>query len=155
MLNVILFLLLAFLYIFMIGLTMFCWVEIFTDFDLLGLFIALALTLLVLLPVGFIYDEHSKAKSTTETTIVEVEVIEKNYSPATTTMVMSGKVFVPIHKSERYNIKISDGDLEQSINNKDMYSKLDVGDRFQMNKIVYKNKKNNVFEQEFQLIGSD
>ncbi len=152
MINVLIVILLLVVYILLVGFSIWIWKDVFLDFDWMLLGLAILLTILVLLPVGYIYDDVQKSKAVTEITTVEVEVTNKQYSPPRTNMIMSGKVLVPVHVSAKYEITVTDDDYTKVINNKQIYDEFEIGDIFKMNKIIYKNKSGEAFDRDFKFI---
>ena len=158
MLGIILAILILALYVIFVGYTIYSWKETFFSgwgFDFSMLIISIVLTLLCLLPVGIMHDEYKKSEAVTEINVVEVEIIDKNHSPASTVLIYTGSMFVPIIKTEKYNVTLSDGELEKTIDNEDLYNKLEIGDSFEVNKIIYKDSSGEIFEQDFEFIGGD
>ncbi len=74
MLNAVLFLLLAFICLFFVVLTICCWIEVFTDFDFVFLVVAICLTIILLLPIGYFYDKHAKEKAVAEPNTIKQEL---------------------------------------------------------------------------------
>lgn len=105
---------------------------------LIAIILVLALVLvLVLVSTGCGY--------TYEPQRVTGKVTEKDYKPpySTTTMIMAGKVMVPTttRHPARYIVKVAYNGIEGSINNKQLYDDVNIGDSIEVNYIKVYNKK--------------
>lgn len=74
MLNTLLVLLIILTYTTLIVLTIFCWKEVVTNFEFVYLFTAICLTIIVLLPIGYFYDEYAKEKAVTKPPAIKQEL---------------------------------------------------------------------------------
>lgn len=137
------------IYLALIGLTIWGWKEFMCDRNLLIFGLAIMLTIMTLIPVGFIYDEVQKSRAETKVEVTQVEVVERKYSPPRTNIISNGKTITTVYIAAKHQITITDGDYRKTIDNKEMYDKFEVGDRFEMSKIIYKNKNGKVFSKDF------
>ena len=152
MLDILLVILFLGLWLVVVGVGISFWVEFFNGLGIGALALAILLTIIALLPVAYIRDEYKKDTAAQSIEIVQVEVIKKKHTPARTTVIMSGKVPVSTYVAARYETTITDNDYTKTIDDKSWYDNLEIGDRFEVEKITYKDKSGEVFSKDFKLI---
>ena len=67
-----------------------------------------------------------------KTTKVTANVVNKQYVAGATTIVMSGKTMIPITRPPRYEIHLKYKELEEIIDNFDIYNNTEIGDEITM-----------------------
>lgn len=127
-------------------------ISLFQDFDFGMFLMAIFMVVLCLIPIGMGYDYYQKETAQQEIVISDVEVMAKKYHPATTRIMIAGKTTRIIPVAAKYLTTIQSDKHSQTIDNRSIYDTFEVGDRFQMNLILYRNKDGKVFTKEFKFI---
>lgn len=107
-----------------------------------GIFIILIVVILIL-SVGIDYYNTSKCTKYQIETLVTVT--DKQYLSSSTVYVNK----IMIHRSAKWEVTISDNSFKQVIDNKDLYDNVQIRDKIIVNKIIYKDKNNKIYKQEF------
>ena len=124
------------------------------DNDIWPLLLMIVLSFTLISAAGLI-PEFEKVNAITESKIVEVVVVNKEYTPSRTMVITSGKVTVPVRKSPKYEITISDGEHTDTLDNKELYDQVEIGDKFNMQKLIYKNRKGEIIDVDFVFEGEE
>ena len=91
--------------------------------------LCILLVILVLLVILLISEVNQQFKSLRyETFSAKARVCKKKYEDSYTTIIMVGKVPVPQHHDEEYNVYLMYKDKVHCLNDKDLYQKVDVDD---------------------------
>lgn len=135
-----------------IGASIFIWIDAIRERNIVSMFLAVILTLIILIPVGYMVDSYQKEVSSQQIVTVEVEVINKVYRPRTTRVIIVNKVTTVIPVAPKYLTTISSAEYTHTFDNQPIYEALELGDKFPMHLVSYVNKSGKVFSREFKFI---
>lgn len=82
---------------------------------------------------------------------VDVEVIKKEYHAAFTSLVNTGKSVIPISRPERNYIYVKYKDIEECVDNKQIYDACEIGSVFSMVLLNKYDENNEIIKQELLL----
>lgn len=99
------------------------------------------------------YNEHVASQITPTINEVDVEVTHKEFKPAVIMPVPAGKIIVPITIKPKYIVKISSGNLDETIDDEKLFNQLDVGDKFKMEHIIYIKEDGSIIRQGLSFVG--
>jgi len=109
--------------------------------------------LIVVLPCGYFgYDTYEKSNCVVKSDMVNSYVINKEYVAPYTTMIMSGKVLVPINHDEEYNLTFKYKNVETTIDNEQLYSQVNKGEEIQMDLKTYTQHNGKIYNEELELL---
>lgn len=135
-----------------IGAFIFIWIDAIRERSIVLMFLAVILTLIILMPVGYIVDSYQKEVSSPQIVTVEVEVINKVYHPGTTRVIIINKIPTVIPVAPKYLTTISSAEYTHTFDNQSIYEALELGDKFPMHLVSYVDKSGKVFSKEFKFI---
>jgi len=116
--------------------------------------IGIFVILLVIAPTTYaIYDSYQKNHSVVETKLINATVAEKTYQAAYTTMILSGKVLVPVYHAEQWNIQLKYNDVINVIDNKALYEAVKDGEKIEAQLVTYKLRNGSIYKREINIKG--
>ena len=68
-----------------------------------------------------------------ETIKTKVKITDKDYRESYTTMIFTGKVFIPVHHPAEYNVKYEYKGIKKSIDNEDFYNRVNENEEVVVN----------------------
>jgi hypothetical protein len=103
------------------------------------------------LPLCYIGHEAYIEKTTVQQEQkVYAKVINVKYQPSYTSIVMSGKVAVPITHAESYNIELQYEDVKETIDNKQLFEQVKINEKIEVKLIQYISG-NKILKQELKI----
>lgn len=152
MLEVVLIILMAVVFMGIVAVTMWTWWETFAERDGLALIVALLLTLILLIPVAIIVDNQKENNATQEVQTVQVEIMDKVYHPATTRVIIINKMTTIVPVAAKYLVTVKTGEFTHVFDNEQFFKEFELRDKFDMRLTNYIGKDGKLFEQKLNFI---
>lgn len=119
-------------------------------------FVAIGVVFIVLMAIpiiGAIYDGYQKDNSELTIEYTQLIVSNKDYNPARTQVISSGKNTNTIFHAERWDITLTDGEHTKTIDNESLFKSLEEGDKIEGYRYIYTKKNGEVYTVELKIKG--
>lgn len=95
--------------------------------------------------------DYNIKDSTMSSNVVEVEVVSKKKESGLVSYMYIDDIPIPIINPDRHIVKFSDNSNVINVDNKNLYNMVEVGDFFEIDKIIYTNINGEIVKTNFKL----